>query len=93
MEFTHVANPVRVSAKRIANVDHRLDGTGLIDIMFDDESQTILTDKMVARYVPVVGDYFVIQEDGYGYVNPKDVFEREIQPDRTTKQHDIWSRC
>lgn len=77
MEFSHVANPVRVSAKRIANIDHRMDGTGLIDIMFEDESQTILTDEMVARYVPVLGDYFVIQEDGYGYVNPKDVFERK----------------
>jgi hypothetical protein len=35
---------------------------------------------MTARYMPVVGDYWVIQSDGYIYLNPKDVFERKYSP-------------
>lgn len=34
---------------------------------------------MMARYTPVVGDYWVVQEDGYIYLNPRDVFERKYQ--------------
>lgn len=39
---------------------------------------------MTARYWPKEGDYWVIQADGYAYLNPKDVFERKyaIGPDR-----------
>ena len=32
---------------------------------------------MIARYVPKTGDYLVTQEDGYIYVNPREVFERK----------------
>ncbi len=32
---------------------------------------------MIARMTPQVGDYLVIQEDGYEYLNPKEVFERK----------------
>lgn len=32
---------------------------------------------MTARYWPKEGDYWVIQDDGYAYLNPKDVFERK----------------
>jgi hypothetical protein len=79
MEFTHVANPVRVIAKVIANIDHRLDGSGLIDVEFEDDSKTVLNDAMIARYCPSVGDYVVTQEDGYVYVNPKEVFEHKYR--------------
>lgn len=34
-----------------------------------------LTHAMISRYTPVVGDYYIVQEDGYAYINPKDVFE------------------
>ena len=35
---------------------------------------------MCARMIPQVGDYWVIQSDGYVYLNPKDVFERKYRP-------------
>lgn len=35
---------------------------------------------MLARYTPVGGDYWVQQEDGYIYLNPKEVFERKYSP-------------
>lgn len=33
--------------------------------------------EMLARMIPEIGDYLVIQEDGYTYLNPKEVFERK----------------
>jgi len=35
---------------------------------------------MIARFEPQLGDYWVIQEDGYVYLNPKEVFERKYSP-------------
>ncbi|MBK5570106.1 MAG: hypothetical protein I8N66_27295 [Ensifer sp. SSB1] len=32
---------------------------------------------MTSRYVPVAGDFVVTQEDGYVYLNPRDVFTRK----------------
>lgn len=32
---------------------------------------------MTSRMTPVVGDYWVIQSDGYIYLKPKEVFERK----------------
>lgn len=40
-----------------------------------------LTREMLARYVPVIGDYVVVQADGYVYVNPRDVFLRKYRPE------------
>lgn len=74
-QFTRVANPVRVTAKRIAAVDH----SDKIDVCFEDDSSMVLTDEMIARYIPVIGDYVVTEEDGYQYVNPRDVFERKYR--------------
>ena len=31
--------------------------------------------KLFARYTPVLGDYFVIYEDGYQSISPKAAFE------------------
>lgn len=38
------------------------------------------TPEMTSRMTPVVGDYWVIQSDGYIYLNPKAVFERKYSP-------------
>ncbi len=38
---------------------------------------------MTARYTPVEGDYVVTQEDGYTYINPRDVFERKYHPEHS----------
>lgn len=42
--------------------------------------QTAVPREMTARIEPKVGDYHVKQEDGYCYLNPKDVFERKYEP-------------
>ena len=75
------ANPVEVDAFSIVSVSSTL--------RFDDNSLEIATDDgvnrradigMLARYRPTVGDYWVIQSDGYAYLNPKEVFERKYSP-------------
>ncbi|MGF7131926.1 hypothetical protein P3T40_003409 [Paraburkholderia sp. EB58] len=79
MKFTHQANPVRVNAKRIVELEERDDYS--MDVRLDEGngqfSAQHLTNVMLSRYKPVIGDYVVTQEDFYVYVNPKDVFERK----------------
>ena len=82
MDFTHEANPVRVRAVPITSLDGNRfnEKTRSYDVYASTpDGQVLLTPGMVARYVPVVGDYIVTQEDGYVYVNPKGVFERKYR--------------
>ena len=74
-----VANPVKVRAFKITHVgDPAANGSCLITI---ENKTTRLADAgMLARMIPVVGDYWVIQSDGYEYVNPREVFERKYSP-------------
>lgn len=76
MEFTHIANPVRVEAHVVKSFRvYDSDGNG--EVVLEDGSSVDVTAGMLARYAPKQGDYIVTQEDGYVYVNPKDVFERK----------------
>jgi hypothetical protein len=84
MPYTHIANPVRVSATRILEVTDitpRIEGCGQSspDLMLrlEDGRNYPTTCAMTARHIPVPGDYLVRQEDGYEYLNPKAVFERK----------------
>lgn len=77
MEFTHIANPVRVQARVIRDVI--LDDIGDYRLTLEDGSEYVAGPNMTARYTPLTGDYLVRQEDGYEYVNPKDVFERKYR--------------
>ncbi len=56
---------------------------GLI-LLLDDGSEdgrvVNATPDMISRMTPVVGDYWVVQADGYIYLNPKDVFLRKYRP-------------
>lgn len=85
MILTHEAQPVRVNAKQITKVDHLIDKSDplLTGCRFEfadgSEFQPRVDSGMLSRYVPVVGDYLVTQEDGYEYFNPKDVFERKYR--------------
>lgn len=86
MEFTHIANPVRVRGIRIEEVTDltdRTDGKGQShpDVMLRlaDGENYRADSSMTSRYIPVAGDYLVCQEDGYTYLNPKDVFERKYR--------------
>lgn len=76
---THVANPVRVNAVQLVSFGGSTDTDDIIGYDAEGNSYTI-TAAMRARYEPESGDYFVTQEDGYRYVNPRDVFERKYQP-------------
>lgn len=86
MEFTHIANPVRVTAIRIeevTDITNREPGCGQSapDLMLrlSDGNNYRAGMDMTARYTPVAGDYLVRQEDGYEYLNPKDVFEHKYR--------------
>jgi len=71
------ANPVIVDAFKIVSVGAP-DPLGMRSIRLDGrESIYVATPEMCARMEPSVGDYWVIQSDGYIYLNPKEVFERK----------------
>lgn len=76
-----VANPVEVEAYVITSVwPTRPDGSFEIntDHGWGDVQKTeTITPEMAARYHPTIGDYYVVQSDGYAYINPKAVFERK----------------
>ena len=69
------ANPVTVDAFKIISIGN--DGAQLLLELEDAEDLYEPTPAMLSRITPKVGDYLVIQEDGYHYLNPKDVFERK----------------
>jgi len=77
MKYT--ANPVIVDAHVIVSVGPRGED-GSIPVALSDGENAQVSGDMLARYTPVAGDYFVIQEDGYQYINPKEVFERKYSP-------------
>jgi len=78
MEFTHIANPVRVQALVITDATS-VNDDAYTQIVLGDGTVRIIGPEMTSRHKPSVGDYLVMQEDGYIYVNPKDVFERKYR--------------
>jgi hypothetical protein len=77
------ANPVIVNAFKIEAIDQpNSNGSRLIR---HEEGQMFAHGEMFARINPVIGDYLVVQEDGYVYLNPKAVFERKYSPEVTDK--------
>jgi hypothetical protein len=83
----YVANPVEVQAYRILEIEgaesRDLDKTPIFHLVVGDgESENqrkTATSEMTSRMTPKVGDYWVIQADGYVYLNPKDIFERKYR--------------
>jgi hypothetical protein len=71
----YVANPVEVDAFRIKAIWQGR------DFLLEDGQERSATPEMLARITPHVGDYWVVQSDGYEYLNPKDVFERKYRRD------------
>ena len=72
------AKPVIVEAFQITGTEDMADGTLRLTL---ETGKALYPDKVIlARYIPTVGDYWVIQEDGYTYVNSRDVFERKYEP-------------
>ncbi len=72
------ANPVIVDAFRILDV--RAVCPPSFVLCLEGGATIHTTPELTARMTPVAGDYWVIQSDGYEYLNPKDVFERKYSP-------------
>lgn len=73
----YIARPVEVEAFGITGIGG-LHETGRV-LQLENLETVVATPDMMARMSPTVGDYWVIQSDGYVYLNPKDVFERKYQ--------------
>lgn len=70
----YIANPIEVDAFKIAKV---------IDAgVYELETGEVVRPHagMLSRITPQVGDYWVIQSDGYIYLNPREVFLRKYSP-------------
>ncbi len=81
------ANPVIVDAFKILAINGGKGEPGVgptYDLVIGDgvgrPQPAVATPEMCARMTPAIGDYWVIQSDGYAYLNPKDVFERRYSP-------------
>lgn len=77
MDLTHIANPVRVRALQITDVYPRKEDEPGVLVKCGNGDEIRLTEPMLVRHWPEVGDYVVTQEDGYVYLNPHAVFERK----------------
>lgn len=75
----YIANPVEADAYVIEKISPIIDSSKM-ELKLSEIGVRFATPAMIARYTPTVGDYFVIQEDGYVYLNPKSVFERKYRP-------------
>lgn len=80
----YIANPVEVTAYKILHIgewqNHPQKRLPLVigDADGQSESQQVYaTAPLISRMEPKIGDYWVIQSDGYIYLNPKEVFERK----------------
>jgi hypothetical protein len=80
----YIANPVEVDAFKITKVYPRADqSAGEYNLELEGGKMVQTLTGMTARMpdqAPRIGDYWVIQSDGYIYLNPKDVFERKYRP-------------
>jgi len=77
----YVANPVEVDAFVIEKVGP-VEATGKRMLDCSENKRFFATEEMMVRMPamqPSTGDYFVVQEDGYVYLNPKAVFERKYR--------------
>ena len=75
----YIANPVIVTAYKIIEIEDKDDDLDYHLTLENGEKVSAGID-LYFRYTPEVGDYWVIQSDGYIYLNPKDVFERKYSP-------------
>lgn len=75
----YIANPVEVEAHKIVSASRAFAGEP-VHLALENGENVTATPEMTSRMTPRAGDYWVIQADGYVYLNPKDVFERKYSP-------------
>ena len=73
------AKPVIGDAFVVVSVATYHNADGSLSVATDDGVNRAASAEMTARTTPVEGDYWVVQEDGYAYLNPKYVFERKYE--------------
>ena len=92
----YLANPVVVNAYQIVEVGERLAHpkqgydvatersifipAGSLYLRLEENKSIWATPEQLSRINPAIGDYVVVQEDGYTYLNPRDVFQRKYSP-------------
>lgn len=81
----YIANPVEVDAFKILDIrypeiKYPEVSNGEIILTLEDGRQVNATAYQTARFSPTKGDYYVVQADGYVYLNPAAVFERKYSP-------------
>jgi hypothetical protein len=74
------ANPVEVEAFVITQTEYYPHKDPDFILTLDSGEIVRATPAMTSRMAPSPGDYWVIQSDGYIYLNPKEVFERKYSP-------------
>lgn len=80
----YIANPVEVDAWPIEQIEQVPAGPlpghdGRANLRLSDGFWVTATPEMLSRITPKVGDYYVVQSDGYVYLNPKEVFSRKYR--------------
>ena len=82
------ANPVIVDAFKIVSTDVVIhaDPPLPLNLALDNGDNVVATPEMQSRYIPKPDDYWVIQSDGYTYLNPKEIFERKYSPYEPAKE-------
>jgi hypothetical protein len=69
------ANHVIVDASKIVDVSET-DKDGNVHCALEHGENAVADKGMTARYHPRPDDFWVVQSDGYAYLNPREVFER-----------------
>lgn len=75
----YFANPVEVDAFKIIRLGDMLHSPRKVgqEMVLEDGRTVLVAPELLSRITPKLGDYYVVQADGYIYLNPKDVFERK----------------
>lgn len=85
---THRARPYTVNARTIGAILGNNTGGGQL-LQLNDGTTYVADTAMTARHFPTQGDYLVIGDDGYPYLNPADVFERKFEPITPADEHAV----
>lgn len=77
----YIANPVEVDAFKIVGIGTHEDG---LHLALENGKSKVADAGQTARFLPAIGDYYVVQSDGYVYLNPASVFERKYRLNEPT---------
>lgn len=78
--YKYRAKPVEVDAFEIVSVAEEKNADGSLHLDLSNGTNVVADAAMLARITPRVGDYWVVQTDGYAYLNPEAVFVRKYEP-------------